>query len=118
GTEDAGNVAAKVVGETVQKVSDFATQVPKELVDKFVEHVKANSDKLAGTALDEAVETHLNMDRIVTSKSQTGLHNFALNASDKLIQEMSDGRMNLDLLKDEADARAEIYGGNPSQMFA
>lgn len=85
---------------------------------KIVDQIKANPDKPFEVGLDEAVQTHVNYDRLVTSKDVEGLQKLAQGVADKYVQSTVGGSLNLDVVKNTADELAETFGENPNALFA
>jgi hypothetical protein len=92
--------------------------VPDGLADKILEHIRSNPDKPFEVALDDAVQTHVNYGRLVTSDDVKGLQTLAQNVADKYITGLTESPMKLAAVKETADELAETFGQNPKLLWS
>jgi hypothetical protein len=115
----AADGTGKLSGTAGKMGSDYLRNgVPDDLVDKIVGHIKANPEKPFEVALDDAVKTHVNYDRLVTSEDVKGLQTLAQNVADKYITGLTESPMKLAAVKDTADELAETFSQNPKLLWS
>ena len=89
-----------------------------DTASKIIDHIRANPDKPFEVALDDAVKTHVNLDRISTIKDVEGLTKLANNIADKSVQASVGGVQNLRMVEDTANDLAETFSQNPKMLLS